>query len=206
MNEITAITPQVKDKRRCNIYIDGRFYCGMTLETVIKNLLKVGQSVSVEQLSQMQLESEKNTALDKALYFISAVKKTEKQVRDYLAGKGYLGATCDYVIGKMYDYGFLDDSEYAKDYVGFASSKKGGRLIRMELKAKGVSDEDIDGALEELNAETQEEAAKRMLEKYMRGKTCDRETLAKAYRYLMSKGFDYEVAKVALSALGDADE
>ncbi len=206
MNEITAITPQVKDKRRCNIYIDGRFYCGMTLETVVKNRLRVGQSVSAEQLSEIQLESEKNTALDKALYFISAVKKTEKQVRDHLASKGYLGAVCDYVIDKMYDYGFLDDSEYAKDYVGFASSKKGCRLIRMELKAKGVSDEDIEGALEELNGETQEAAARRMLEKYMRGKTCDRETLAKAYRYLMSKGFDYEVAKAALSALGDTDE
>ena len=47
MNEITAITPQVKDKTRCNIYIDGRFYCGMSLETTIKNRLKVGQIVKV---------------------------------------------------------------------------------------------------------------------------------------------------------------
>ena len=28
LNEITAITPQVKDKTRCNIYVDGRFCCG----------------------------------------------------------------------------------------------------------------------------------------------------------------------------------
>ena len=32
MSEITSIEPQVKDKRRCSIFIDGRFYCGMKLE------------------------------------------------------------------------------------------------------------------------------------------------------------------------------
>lgn len=206
MNEITAITPQVKDAKRCNIYIDGRFYCGMTLETVMKNRLKVGQVVSAEKLSEIQLESEKNTALDKALYFISAVKKTEKQVREYLQGKGYLEGVCEYVLAKMREYGFLDDKEYAKDYVGFAGTRKGERLIKMELKAKGVPEEDIDGALEDLTGETQEATARRILEKYMRGKTADRETLAKAYRYLMGKGFDYEIAKTALSKFGDTDE
>ena len=70
MNEITAITPQIKDKRRCNIYVDGRFYCGLTLEATIKNRLKVGQVISPEKLSEIQLESEKNTAFDKALTHI----------------------------------------------------------------------------------------------------------------------------------------
>ena len=89
VNEITAITPQVKDKKRCNIYIDGRFYCGLTLESTIKNRLKVGQEISLETLAEIQLESEKNTALDKALTHLSATRKTEKQIRDFLAGKGY---------------------------------------------------------------------------------------------------------------------
>ena len=81
MNEITSITPQVKDKTRCNIYIDGRFCCGLTLETVVKNRLKVGKIVSESQLADMQLESEKNTALNKALSFLSATRKTEREVR-----------------------------------------------------------------------------------------------------------------------------
>ena len=39
MNEITAITPQVKDKTRCNIFIDGRFCCGLSLETAVKKVV-----------------------------------------------------------------------------------------------------------------------------------------------------------------------
>ena len=84
MAEITAITPQKKDKTRCNIEIDGRFYCGMKLETVMKNRLKAGICISSDELSRLQLESEKQTALDKALTHISASMKTEKEIRDYL--------------------------------------------------------------------------------------------------------------------------
>lgn len=206
MNEITAITPQVKDKRRCNVYVDGRFCCGLTLESAVKYRLKVGECVSPDRLAEIQLESEKNTALDKALTHISATKKTEKQVRDFLKEKGYLPPVCDYVLEKMRGYGFINDQEYAQDYVGFSASKKGGRLIKMELKAKGVAEEYIDEALDALDLEEQESAAVRILEKYMRGKTPSRETLAKAYRHLLSKGFDYETAKAAISALGDTDE
>lgn len=206
MNEITAITPQVKDKRRCNIFVDGRFYCGLTLEATVKNRLKVGQTVSPETLSEIQLESEKNTALDKALTHVSATRKTEKQVRDFLSGKGYLPAVVDYAIEKMKGYNFLNDGEYAEAYIESAGKKKGSRLIKMELKSKGVSDEEIDGALSAVDSETQIEAAKAVLQKYMRGKTADRETLHKAYRYLMGKGFEYETARVALASLGELDE
>ena len=206
MNEITAITPQVKDKARCNIYIDGRFYCGLALEVAVKHRLKVGLVVDPALLSTIQLESEKNAALDKALTHISATRKTEKQVREFLAGKGYLPAVIEYVLEKMREYNFLNDLEYAESYIESAAKKKGERLIRMELRAKGVSDEEIDGALLGLDERTQENAAKTILEKYMRGKIINRETLHKAFKYLMSKGFDFEVAKSALSAFADLDE
>ena len=46
-----------------------------------------------------------------------------------------------------------------------------------------------------------------LLEKYMRGKTPDRTTRAKAYRHLLSKGFDRDAVLSALSVLAeDPDE
>ncbi|MBO5277068.1 MAG: RecX family transcriptional regulator [Clostridia bacterium] len=206
MNEITAITAQVKDKTRCNIYIDGRFCCGLTMETVVKNRLKVGKIVSAEELSAMQLESEKNTAFDKALTFLSATRKTEKEIRSHLSKKGYLPAVIDYAVEKLREYGFINDEEYAEAYTESASKKKGGRLIRMELKNKGLSEEAIENALSELDEGQELETAKGILEKYMRGKTADKATLQKAYRHLMSKGFDYDTAKAAIDAYGGMDE
>ena len=81
-----------------------------------------------------------------------------------------------------------------------------GRLIRMELKSKGVSEEEIEGALGLLSDGREEDAAKELLQKYMRGKTIDVQTLQKACRYLLSKGFDYDTAKAALSAFGECEE
>ncbi len=179
----------------------------MSLETTVKNRLKVGQTVSPEALSKMQLESEKSVALDKALTHISATRKTEKQVRDFLRGKGYLPDVIDYVLEKMREYGFVDDSEYAEAYVEFAGGKKGGRLIKAELRKKGIAQEKIDEALNKLDVETQVETAGAILQKYLRNKERSRETLQKAYRYLISKGFSYDTAKSAVAALGeDIDE
>jgi regulatory protein len=206
LNEITAITPQVKDKTRCNIYIDGRFCCGLTLETVVKNRLKVGKIVTEQALAEMQLESEKNTALNKALGFLSATRKTEREVRSYLTKKGYLPEVGDYVVEKLREYGFINDEEYAEAYTESAAKRKGNRRIRMELKGKGLSDEAIEGALTGLDPEQELETAKAILEKYMRGKNPDKEGLQKAYRYLLGKGFDYETAKAAIAAYGEIDD
>ena len=206
MSEITSITPQVKDKTRCNIYLDNRFYCGLTLECVVVNRLKVGQHVTKEQLDEYQLQSEKATALDKALTYITATQKTEKQVRDYLQKKGYVEAVVEYVVEKMRGYNFLNDKGYAQDYVNEVSGKKGGKLIKMELRKRGVSDAEIDEAISSIPTEEQVQSAFQILQKYLRCKERDKATLQKAFRYLLGKGFDYEIAKDALSLLGEDEE
>ena len=206
MAEITAITPQVKDKTRCNIYVDGRFYCGLTLETTVRNRLKVGQTIDENKLAALQFESEKETALDKALTHITATQKTEKQIREFLAGKGFLPPVIDYVVEKMRGYNFINDEEYAAEYARFASRKKGGKLIKMELRAKGIADEAIEAAIDGLDEDAEENAARDALEKYLRGKERNAVTFQKAYRYLLGKGFSYDAAKKALAEFTDMDD
>lgn len=203
--EITAITPQKHDAARCNIEVDGRFFCGMQLLTVMEHRLKVGSIVTEEELSQLQLAGERQTALDKALTHIAASMKTERDIRDFLRRKGYLQDVADYVVGKMKGYGYLDDEAYARAYAESAGKRKGGRLIRMELKRKGVSDQAIAAALSE--GVDEGAAAKAALEKYLRGKKPDEKTLRKAYAHLMSRGFDYDTARSALAGMrSDADD
>lgn len=193
--EITSITPQKHDASRCNIEVDGRFFCGMQLVTVMEHRLNVGSVVTEEMLSALQLAGEKQTALDRALSHISASMKTEREIRGYLRRKGYLQDVSDYVVEKMKGYGFLDDAAYARAYAESAGKRKGGRLIRFELKRKGISDEAVDGALDGVE---ESGAARLILQKYMRGKAADAVTMRKAYAHLVSKGFDYDTARDAL--------
>lgn len=215
MSEITAITPQIKDKTRCNIYLDGRFYCGITLEAAMKYRLKAGQTVDEKRLNEIQIESEKNVALDKALTHISATQKTEKDVRAFLRKKGYLSGVEEYVVEKMRSYGFIDDTAYAKTYALSALKSKGKNLARYELKGKGISDAAIDAAFQEIeearsegeDIASEESACLAVAEKFMRTrvkKTAESEeerlaakraTLAALYRKLASRGFDADIVK-----------
>ena len=139
MGKITDIKLQAKNKERCNIYIDNSFCCGILLETVILNKLKVGLEISAEELGRIQLESEKRTVFDKTLDYISKTQKTEKQIKDKLKEKGYLKETIDYVIDKLKEYKFIDDFEYAKSYIRLYKEKKGKKLLEYELMQKGVT-------------------------------------------------------------------
>ena len=95
----------------------------------------------------------------------------------------------------MSAYKFINDEEYAKDYVKSYSKKKGNRLLAAELKRKGVSDSEISEAIEERSDES--EGANAVAEKYLRGKERTKENAVKCYRYLLGKGFSYDVAKEA---------
>jgi regulatory protein len=203
MATITSIEPQVKDKNRCNVYIDGRFYCGIKLEVAIKYQLKVGLNIEKSKLDEIQLETEKAQAVDKAMTHLSACMKTSKQMSDFLAKKGYTQAVIDYVLEKLNYYGLLDDYAYCKAYVNTVKGK-GKKMIERDLIKRGAESSAIEKALSEI--EEDEDEVKAILIKYMRGKEYSRENLYKGFKYLLSKGYDYDVAKKALEGLKDFDE
>lgn len=203
MSEITFIEPQVKDKARCNVYVDGRFYCGIKLEVAIKYRLKAGMQIEKKQLDEIQLETEKSQALDKAMTHLSASMKTKKQMRDFLFKKGYTQAVCDYVLERLEYHKFVDDYAYCRAYVQSVKGK-GKRALEADLIKRGADVKAIEAVLEE--TEEDADCAAAVLEKYLRGKGTDRQTLYKGFKYLLSKGYGYDTAKEALEKFGAEDE
>ncbi len=200
MSEITSLEQQVKDKTRYNVYVDGRFYCGIKLEVAVKYHLKVGMQVDKDYLSEIQFETEKSQALDKAFDHLSASIKTERQMRTYLEKKGYVPAVIDYCMERLHYYGYVDDDEYCRQYINSVSGR-GKRAIYSDLVKRGADAGAIERALADLGEDPEEIYA--VLQKYMRGKVADRQGMNKAYRYLLSKGFSYDGAKEAVEKYGD---
>ena len=204
MKVITDIKPQVKTPTRCSIYLDNVFYCGLELETVMRHRLKIGDQIEPEELDEIQFDSERVRALEKALSFVTKSKKTQKQVKEHLYSKGYTEQTVESVIEKMKDYRFLDDGDYAETYARSYSKTKGKKLIEIELKKKGVSEEDMSEAIENIGDQT--ESAVNIAEKYLKNKIKDKQNMLKCYKYLLSKGFEYDVAKSAIERLGHNED
>ena len=203
MSQITSIEQQKKDKTRCSVYVDGAFYCGLKIEIAIKHHLKAGMEIEKSRLDKIQLDNEKIQATEKAMNHLSATLKTKKQMNDFLAGKGYTQAVIDYVIQKLEGYGYIDDYAYCRAYVGSVSGK-GKAALRAALIRRGAAREAIDAALDE--TDENEDEALAVARKYLRGKDITRETLNKALRHLISRGYGYDVAKSAISRLGDGSE
>lgn len=203
MSQITSIQPQVKDKNRCSIYVDGVFYCGIKVEVALKYHLKVGMEIEKSKLDEIQLETEKLQAMDKAMTHLSATMKTEKQMLDFLSGKGYTKLVCEYVLEKLKYYGYVDDFLYCKQYVSSISGK-GKMALERDLIKRGAKREAIEEALDGVEENAEEVFA--LLTKYMRGKKRDRQTLYKAFKYLLSKGYSYDTVNGAIDEFGGADE
>lgn len=198
MRKITAITAQEKHKERVNLFVDGEFFAGVSLETALKLRLKVGDSVDETRLNEILKETERTEALQKAADYALKTLKTKRQVKDYLLKKGYSEDTVWQTVDKLKEYGYIDDKEYSKRFIESTSKTQGKRLIEYKLMMKGVRKEDIAAAYE--TAETDENASARALcEKYLRNKEKTKENVLKAYKYLIGKGFSYEQADYAVA-------
>lgn len=192
---ITEIKKQTKNNNRFNIYLDGQYYCGLNAETIVKNGIKTGMEIEKEAIDNFQLESEKTTALEKLVNYMGSRLRTEKQLFDYLQSKGYAKVTCDYCMEKLKEYNFINDNHYVAAYVETNKKKKGKKLLQMELKQKGIADELLNLSFDEY--ENDLETIKALAYKYLKTKELSKQNFEKAYRHLMSKGFESgEVLKV----------
>ena len=204
MPKITAINIQQKSKERCNLFVDGEFFAGISLETALKFRLKVGMEFDSVALKEMLTENERSEALNKAVNYISKNLKTKRQVKDYLLKKGYSEDVVWYCVDKLKEYSLIDDKHYSQRYIESVSKTQGQRLVEYKLMMKGVKKEDISAAYEDCEVDANENA-KYVVEKYLKNKEINKENLAKAYRYLIGRGFSYEQANYAIGSLKEED-
>jgi len=185
--KITQIEQQKRDKTRVNIYVDYSFYCGLNMEAVVQNRLKIGQEIEKDFLDEIQVESEQQTALNKAVKYISKTMKTEKQIIDYLKGKGYVDRVVEFVLGKLKEYNFVDDEMFVNLYIKQSTSLKGKKRLQYELKNKGIDEKLV---LEKVNEiETDRETALNLAEKFLSKKKNEKNIREKLFRFLSYRGF-----------------
>ena len=200
--EITKLEIQKNNKDRFNLYLDEKYYSGISLELVVREHLKVGLDIDEEHLRNLILEDEKGKALAKAIKYIGTNLKTAKQLRDYLRKKDYNLNTINYVMDKLIEYNYLDDENYARAYVLTCSTKYGKLKLKSQLKSKGVSDEIIDKYLDTANIDSIEKVAL----KYMKNREFTYENCQKLSRFLYSRGYEFDEINSLVNRLKEENE
>jgi regulatory protein len=204
---VTALKAQ-RSKDRVNVYLDGEFAFGLALIHAL--WLKIGQKLSDEDIAELKAADTLEKAQQRAVNFIAYRPRTEREVRLRLKKAGADEETINSVVARVKDAGLLDDEAFGKAWVEsrLRANPRSRRMLAWELRQKGVGDDDVQAALEDVN---DEEAAFRAAQKrWPKVKALEpRERKRKLMEFLSRNGFDYQTIESVIArveSLADGDE
>lgn len=145
---------------------------------------------------EIGLEDRKK-ALTKAMNLLARQEKTEKQVRAYLAKKEFSNEVIEQVVSDLKEWNYLNDARFASRYAFLRQNRGGKRKVKRELMQKGVTQEQAQAAVEELDEQAERETALSFAQKALRGQT-DEAALRRAYGALARRGYEGNIIRYAM--------
>lgn len=166
--------------------------------------LKVGETVVVEAYLAKVRQAERPEAMKRAAWLLGRRDYTAHLLGCKLTEAGFSQPTADEVVAYLQQARYVDDVRYAHNLVNRRKSKHGARRIAQELRMKGIEEDVREQALETLDEAHEAEQAERLLAKYLRGKVLEpQDAFRRSIAYLARRGFGYDIAKQAYSAVTD---
>ena len=156
-----------------------------------------GSDLSDESLSEIMTRILPSRCIKRAMNLLQKKSFAEGELVRKLSDGGYPEEVVDKAMEYVKSFGYIDDVRYASDYIRYHSSQgRGKNRIRMDLRAKGISDESFEKAWDE-NTElglipgADEEIAK-LLEKKHFDPDMERADKDKIAAFIMRRGFSAE--------------
>lgn len=192
MGTITALTAQVKNPDRVNVFIDGTFTLGLAMSVAAG--LRTGQEISRSELEKLDLRDEIHRARERVLRLLARRPYSSSEIARYLRRHQIDGEIIQNVIDDLTEAKLIDDDAFAVYWVEQRETfRPRSRLaLRQELNQKGVDRETVAEALSEVD---EIDAARRVAQKQAgrwRGLP-ETEWRAKLTRYLMRQGYPYDI-------------
>jgi regulatory protein len=153
MKKITAIVIQKKNPNRVNVHLDGEFAFG--LARITSAWLRVGQELDEEKIGELQAQDAKEWALQQALLFLSYRARSESEIRKNLKKHEMPESVIEETLERLRQEGLADDDQFARAWVEnrITFRPRSRRLMAMELRQKGLDDESMQSALEDVDDE-----------------------------------------------------
>ena len=156
-----------------------------------------GCDLSDESLSEIMTRILPSRCIKRAMNLLQKKSFAEGELVRKLSDGGYPDEVVEKAVEYVRSFGYIDDVRYASDYIRYHSSQgRGKNRIRMDLKAKGISDDSFEKAWDE-NCElglipgAEEEIAK-LLEKKHFNPDMERADKDKIAAFIMRRGFSAE--------------
>lgn len=147
MKKITALQAQKRDPNRVNLYLDGEYAFG--LARIVAAWLKVGQELSEEKIAALQADDSRERAYQQAMLFLSYRARSEAEIRQNLRKHEIPDAVIEDTLERLRRERLADDRQFAQAWVENRSTfrPRGRRALSVELRRKGLSEENAQAAL-----------------------------------------------------------
>ncbi len=209
---ISAVEPQkstqLKKNKRFNVFIDQKYAFSVSEENLLKFKLKSGLSLDEKEIKNITNDEFLKKILDNCINFLSFRPRTEKEVTDFIIKKISIKQEIPFnqakesqiipqIIKKLKKYKYINDPEFVTWWIKSRneSKQKGIRLIKLELRQKGIAKELLDQIVS--NDSAQSALALKALEKKKTKwqRTDPNQLKTKVLYYLGSRGFDMDTIK-----------
>lgn len=203
---ITAIKVQKRNPNRVNIDLDGEFAFG--LSRFVAAWLKPGDHLSEEKISSLMEKDALEVAYQRALDLLNHRPRSEKEIRLRLIEKDFQPEQIDQVISKLKQANLVRDEAFARMWVESRNEfhPRSSKLLRYELRNKGIAESHIDSALKEMPEENElAEKAATLYVRRLQGK--DWQTFRNRLSgFLARRGFSYTTIAPIVKSLWDQQE
>lgn len=140
--------------------------------------------------------------------------RSRAELAEALAKGDVPGDVATAVLDRFEEVGLIDDEEFARTWVQSRQRSRGlaGRLLAQELRRKGIDDELIRDTVGEIDPESEEQAARRLVQKRLRSlrKVDDAKKTQRLVGMLARKGYSpglaYKVVRDEIGADAEAFE
>jgi regulatory protein len=158
--QITGLEAQVRDAERVNLHLDGRFAFGLSNKVVADAGLKTGDVLTELDVAALLQHEARQQGLQQALAYLSYRPRSEQELRRHLTQKAHAPETVDAVIARLQHLHYVDDDSFAISWIENRQRfrPRGARLLRAELRQKGVEKEVVERAIQDAGAGEREMA------------------------------------------------
>lgn len=140
-------------------------------------------------------------SLEYALYLLKIRDRSVGEINHKMAMKGYLREEVEEVILFLKDKNFLDDERFVRNFIKnqLAIKPLGKYRLDQKLKQLYVDERIIKEALVEISNSDEKKNAEEVAEKWLNRKSDIKNKYEKLGRYLVNRGFNYEIIKEILT-------
>ena len=191
---MTVTKIELVTKTRYKVYVDGQFAFVLYKGELSRYHIAEDSELEEDIYQNLRKEIVLKRAKLRAMHLLNDMGRTESQLRTKLLRNDYPSDIVEEAIAYVKSFGYINDAEYARNFIENRKEKKSKKEIYAALCQKGLPKDLIETALEERYADDDSIAAIEAIvrKKKFDPKSTDYREMQKMMGYLVRKGFRYD--------------